>query len=82
MEIFLVYGVSDCPHCLRACALLMEKDIQYVVINMDFSKTYRDNICADLGWRTYPIVIKLKDGTSDLIGGFHELQDLFNGQES
>ena len=78
----MVYGVTDCPHCLRAAALLMEKEVEYVVINMDFSKTYRDNIRADLGWRTYPIVIKLKDGTNELIGGFHELQDLFNGQES
>ena len=48
MEIFMVYGVTDCPHCLRACALLMEKDIEHVFINMDFSKTYRDSIRADL----------------------------------
>ena len=82
MDIFMVYGVSDCPHCLRACALLMEKDIEYVLIDMDFSKTYRDNIRADLGWQTFPLVIILRDGTNDLIGGFHELQDLFNGQES
>ena len=81
MGIFMIYGVTDCPHCLRACALLMEKDIEHVFINMDFSKTYRDNIRADLEWRTYPIVITLKDGTNDLIGGFHELQDLFNGQQ-
>ena len=27
---YMIYGVSDCPHCLRAQALCMEKDVDYI----------------------------------------------------
>ena len=81
MSIYLVYGVSDCPHCLRASALLMEKDLEYVFINMDFSKTYRDQMKAEWVWPTFPIVVKLSDDRSaQRIGGFEELKEQIDEQ--
>jgi glutaredoxin len=41
---YIIYGVSDCPHCLRAQALCMEKDVDYAWVMMDWSSTYRDHI--------------------------------------
>ncbi len=41
---YMIYGVTDCPHCLRAQALCMEKDVDYAWVMMDWSKTYREKI--------------------------------------
>ena len=54
MSTYIVYGISDCPACLRACADLMEADNEYVFVEMDFSKTYREYIKDRHQWPTFP----------------------------
>ena len=73
---FIIYGVSDCPYCLRAQALCMEKDVDYAWVMMDWSKDYREWIKGTYNWPTYPIISKLdfESGDEELIGGFDELQ--------
>ena len=73
---YMIYGVSDCPHCLRAQALCMEKDVDYVWVMMDWSKEYRELIKGTFNWTTYPIITKLdyQSGDEELVGGFDELQ--------
>ena len=79
---YMIYGVSDCPHCLRAQALCMEKDVDYAWVMMDWSKDYREWQKDLLKWKTYPIVTKLTwigpphdpEYIEDLVGGFDELQ--------
>lgn len=71
---YMIYGVSDCPHCLRAQALCMEKDIEYVWVMMDWSKDFRENKKKQFKWKTYPIVTRLHPYVEDLVGGFDELQ--------
>tara|TARA_R110001606_G_scaffold242045_4_gene389990 strand:+ start:226 stop:522 length:297 start_codon:yes stop_codon:yes gene_type:complete len=56
---YMIYGVTDCPHCLRAQALCMEKDVDYAWVMMDWSKTYRERIKSIYNWKTYPIVTKI-----------------------
>jgi len=74
MEVYLIYGITDCPACLKAQAILMEKDLEYVFIEMDFSKSYRDSIIEQLGWSTFPIIVKTNpDGEEDLVGGYDDL---------
>jgi len=68
-----VYGITDCPACLRACALLMEKDREYVFVEADFSKTYRNIIKQKFDWTTFPIVVMLCDDKEELVGGYDEL---------
>ena len=70
---FLIYGVSDCPYCLRACADLMEQGRQYVFIEMDFAKDYREMITQKFDWTTYPIIVILIAGEEKIIGGYDEL---------
>lgn len=72
-ETFIVYGVSDCPSCLYACADLMAKDYQYVFVNTDFSKDYRATLCTKFAWQTFPIVVRLDSEEETLIGGYTEL---------
>lgn len=75
---YMIYGVSDCPHCLRAQALCMEKDVDYAWVMMDWSKEYREYIKGSWKWKTYPIITKMcfdEDGSEEfIVGGFDELQ--------
>ncbi len=73
--IYKVYGITDCPSCLRAAADLMEADKEYVVITADFSKSYRKLIRDELKWPTFPIVVLQEDKNNTIIGGLEQLRD-------
>ncbi len=70
---YLVYGISDCPACLRACALLMEKDKEYSFVNTDFSPSYRKHIKKIFEWKTMPVVVELTGDDQHLVGGYDDL---------
>ena len=72
--VYVVYGISDCPACLRACADLMDGDYEYVFVNCDFSKSYRTSIRDELNWPTFPIIIVKKDKETQVIGGSDQLK--------
>tara|TARA_R110000824_G_scaffold357689_2_gene545264 strand:+ start:455 stop:718 length:264 start_codon:yes stop_codon:yes gene_type:complete len=73
MEIYLIYGITDCPSCLRAQADLMDLCQEYVFIEMDYSKAYRTIIKQELEWDTFPIIIKIDDQGETRLGGYEEL---------
>tara|TARA_R110000787_G_scaffold175296_1_gene287788 strand:+ start:1624 stop:1878 length:255 start_codon:yes stop_codon:yes gene_type:complete len=75
--IYLVYGITDCPACLRACADLMElyPAKEYVFIETDFSKTYREQLKEIYNWPTFPIVIQQSEHETIVIGGYEQLKD-------
>jgi len=73
MEIYLIYGITDCPSCLRACADLMDLDQEYVFIEMDYSPTYREAMKSELEWNTFPIIVKLTPVSETTVGGYDEL---------
>jgi len=74
-----IHGISDCPSCLMAQALLMNGDAQYVFINADFSKEYRNLIRESLFWKTFPIVVMVSGHKRELIGGYDELVEHMKG---
>ena len=81
---YTIYGVTDCPHCLRAQALCMDKGVEYVWVMMDWSKDFREWQKGTFNWTTYPIITKLdfQSGDEDLVGGFDELeQRLLSAEE-
>ncbi len=73
--VYKVYGISDCPACLRACALLMDwyPEEEYVFINCDFSKIFREHIKEVYNRSTFPIIIKMTGANETVIGGFDDL---------
>lgn len=71
--IYKVYGISDCPACLRACADLMENDLEYVFVNCDFSKTYRNQIKNEYCWPTFPVITLFNGVEWTVIGGSDDL---------
>ena len=74
-----VHGISDCPSCLQSQALLMANDLEYVFINSDFSKTYRNAIRQELSWQTFPIIVLVTEQKRELIGGHEQLTEHLNG---
>jgi len=75
---YTIYGVTDCPWCLRAQAWCMENEVEYVWVSMDWSPAYREYIKNSWGWKTYPIVTETffdQDGPEEfLVGGFDDLR--------
>ena len=71
---YFVYGITDCPACLRACALLMELDLEYVFIETDFAKSYRQELQKQYRHSTFPIVIRGAGPERLMIGGYAELE--------
>ncbi len=74
-SVFVIYGVSDCPSCLMACAAAMDHypKCEYVFVNMDFSAVYREQIKEKYSHHTYPIIILRENGCEKLVGGYDEL---------
>ncbi len=73
--IYFIYGITDCPACLRACADLMECDKEYVFVETDFAPTHRAYLKAYYSHPTFPIIVRLEEGEQAVIGGYEELQD-------
>ncbi len=69
--VYFVYGITDCPACLRACADLMEADLEYIFIETDFGPTYRAELKKQYRQATFPIIIR-KSGPETLIIGGHD----------
>ena len=87
METYKIYGITDCPACLRACALLMEKGIEYSFVESDFSPSYRRVLKKQWNWNTFPIIVKLNisesnDISTTLVGGYEELLDILACEDS
>ena len=74
--VYLIYGITDCPACLRACADLMERDIEYVFIETDFAPSYRERIKKQFEWKTMPLIVKLFRDEETLVGGYDDLVHL------
>ena len=71
--VFIIYGITDCPACLRAQADLMQHDIEYAFVETDFSKKYREFLKKKFNWATFPIIVKLSGDEETLIGGYNDL---------
>ena len=78
--IYFVYGITDCPACLRACADLMEADLEYVFVETDFAKSYRTELKREYKHSTFPIIIKLTGPETLIIGGHDELTRHLNSK--
>ena len=72
-QVYLIYGISDCPACLRAQALLMDLDSEYSFVQMDFSKSYQQSIKQELNLTTFPIIVKIDETGEKTLGGYDEL---------
>ena len=72
-QAYIIYGITDCPACLRACALLMENDLEYTFVNTDFSPSYRAHIKKTFHWKTMPVIVEWSGTGQQLVGGSEDL---------
>lgn len=72
---FIIYGISDCPACLRACADALElyPSSEYVFVNCDFSPSYRESVKNKYNFYTFPIIVMRTGEKEQLVGGHSEL---------
>ena len=75
MKHFKIICWSECPFCIRAKNLLIEKNEQFEYCSVDHSPELLDYYKTIYNHNTVPIVI-LKEGDMDdkLIGGYTELK--------
>ena len=71
--IYLIYGITDCPDCLRAQADLMHRGLEYAFVETDFSPSYRKALKAEFEWPTFPMIVKLSGDEREFIGGYDDL---------
>ncbi|HHZ95960.1 MAG TPA: hypothetical protein EYN67_10495 [Flavobacteriales bacterium] len=82
MEIYVIYGITDCPACLRACADLMDCEKEYVFVETDFSKTYRTSLKKEFEWESFPMIVKATEDTEEFIGGYDDLCHILEKESS
>jgi len=85
MQTYFIYGITDCPACLRACASLMEAGLEYVFVETDFAKNYRTYLKKQYRHSTFPIIVRRSEsgGASEtlIIGGYEELTGHLTSKE-
>ena len=70
------------PACLRTAADLMEADLEYVFVETDFAKSYRDQLKAKYDWPTFPIIVRRTQRTDLVVGGYDQLKEYLKKPES
>jgi len=68
--VYTIYGKPDCPHCVRATALLEYNSIDYHYINISSNESARQYIKETLGFKTVPVTV---DSDGAVIGGYDDL---------
>ena len=78
MKYFKIICWSECPFCIRAKNLLIEKGEQFEYCSVDHSPELLDYYKTIYNHNTVPIII-LKEGDMDdkLIGGYTELKQFY-----
>ena len=70
---FVVYSSTFCPYCVAVKRLLTQK-ADYDEINFDHTPGIRNEVVAETGHRTVPVVIDNRGENPMFIGGFNETQ--------
>ena len=79
---YVIYGITDCPECLRAQADLMQRDIEYAFVETDFSPSYREALKIEFEWSTFPMVVKVSGDGEEFIGGYDDLCHLLKKESA
>jgi glutaredoxin-related protein len=53
----------------------MEADIEYVFVETDFSKSYREHLKDKYQWPTFPIIVRQFNNITMKIGGYNQLKE-------
>ena len=78
MDSYKIISWTECPFCLRAKNLLIDKGIQFEYCSIDHSRKLLDYYKKVYKHDTVPMVIKIntENGNEQFIGGYTELKEL------
>ena len=78
MEYYKIICWSECPFCLRAKTLLLDKGLPFEYCSIDHSRKLLDYYKKIYKQDTVPMVIKMNTGDENeqFIGGYTELKEL------
>ena len=81
MEYYKIICWSECPFCLRAKTLLLDRGVQFEYCSIDHSRKLLDYYKLVYKHDTVPMIIKIntEDGDEQFIGGYTELKKLLEG---
>tara|TARA_B100000282_G_scaffold285686_1_gene251473 strand:+ start:242 stop:490 length:249 start_codon:yes stop_codon:yes gene_type:complete len=81
MEYYKIICWSECPFCLKAKGLLIDKGEQFEYCSVDHSAKLLNYYKKIYNHNTVPMVVKLNTESDNekFIGGFSELKKLFEG---
>jgi len=77
MEHFKIIAWGECPFCVRAKALLLDKGFEIEYIVLDHANNLLKEIKKQYGVTTVPIIIRKEGGNEELIGGYTDLVEYF-----
>ena len=78
MRYFKIICWTECPFCIRAKNLLIEKNEQFEYCSVDHSPQLLDYYKTIYNHNTVPIIIIKEDEMNDqFIGGYSELKKLY-----
>jgi glutaredoxin 3 len=77
MEYYKIISWTECPFCLRAKTLMIEKGLQFEYCSIDHSRKLLDYYKKVYKHDTVPMVIKIntENGNEQFIGGYTELKE-------
>jgi glutaredoxin len=83
MRYFKIICWTECPFCIKAKNLLIEKGEQFEYCSVDHSSELLSHFKTIYSHATVPIIVLKEDGLDDrLIGGYTELVKFYEQQSS
>ena len=82
MTYFKIIAKKDCPFCIKARLLLMEKGVQFEFTDLDCSPVLLQGYKSQYQQGTVPIVVlkDLDNSNEFFIGGFTDLVEYFKNR--
>ena len=76
MRYFEIYAWTQCPFCVHAKELLIEKGEQFMFCCLDQSDDLLNHIKTKYDWGTVPLIVErnTEQDEEKFIGGFTDLQ--------
>lgn len=78
MNYYKIICWTECPFCIKAKNLLIEKDIQFEYCSVDHSMPLLNHYKEIYNHKTVPMIIKIntESKSEEFIGGYSELREL------
>ena len=75
MRYFQIYAWTECPFCIHAKELLIERKEQFMFCCLEESDLLLKHLKAKHNWETVPMIIQRHTNSNDFkfIGGFTDL---------